>query len=108
MPLTPFEQLVLLAVARLGSGAYGMVVREEIRARTGRTASLAAVYATLGKLEDRKLLSSWISAPTERRGGRATKHFVLARSGAWALRACQEQLRQMWDGVELSTYLEGP
>lgn len=108
MSLTNFEQLVLLAVARLGSGAYGMVVREEIRMRTGRAASLAAVYSTLAKLEDRGFVSSWVSGPTDRRGGRATKHFVLATEGALALRASQEQMRQMWDGVELSAYLEGP
>jgi DNA-binding PadR family transcriptional regulator len=107
MPLTDFEQLVLLAVARLGPGAYGMVVRDEIRARTGRSASLAAVYSVLGKLERRGLVASWVSEPTSRRGGRATKHFTLGREGALALRAAQSVMHRMWDGVELSSYLEG-
>lgn len=108
MPLTEFERLVLLSVARLGPGAYGMVVRDEIRARTGRSASLAAVYSTLGKLERRRLVSSWVSAPTSRRGGRATKHFTLSREGALALRSAESAMRRMWDGVELSSYLKGP
>jgi hypothetical protein len=35
-----FEQLILLALLRLGSDAYGMTVRQEIEARTGRSVSL--------------------------------------------------------------------
>ena len=31
-----FEQLVLLAILRLGDDAYGMEIRAEIESRTGR------------------------------------------------------------------------
>ena len=45
--LGEFEQVVLLAVARLEDEAYGMRVREEIENRAGRRATIGAVYATL-------------------------------------------------------------
>ena len=104
--LPEFEQLVLLAVARIGPHAYGMVVRDEIGHRTHRAPSLAAVYATLNKLETLDLLSSWTAPSTARRGGRATRHFQLEREGARALKTSQDRMRHMWDGVELAPYLE--
>ena len=45
------ELIVLLALVRLGENAYGMTVRREIEARTGRDISIGAVYATLERLE---------------------------------------------------------
>ena len=49
MPLLlgEFEQLVLLAVVRLGPDAYGATVRREIEERAGRNVSISAVYTTL-------------------------------------------------------------
>ena len=41
--LGEFEQLVLLAVMRLGDTAYGVSIAEEIGGRTGREGSLGAV-----------------------------------------------------------------
>jgi PadR family transcriptional regulator PadR len=54
--LGEFEQVVMLAVARLGDAAYGMEIRREIDRRTGRTSSLGAIYATLDRLCDKGLL----------------------------------------------------
>ena len=39
------------ALLRLGADAYGMPVRREIEARTGRTVAIGAVYATLERME---------------------------------------------------------
>lgn len=41
--LGSLEQIVMLAVVRLGSDAYGMTVRREIEERTGREISIGAV-----------------------------------------------------------------
>lgn len=104
--VSEFEQLVLLAVARLDQDAYGMAVSQEIQARTGKSVSLAAVYATLGRMEAEGLVSAWTSAPTAQRGGRAKKHFVLESEGAKALVETRRTLDRMWDGLELNRYLE--
>jgi DNA-binding PadR family transcriptional regulator len=58
--LGSLEHIVLLAVARLGSDAYGMTVRQEILKRTGRDLSIGAVYATLERLEKKRYVSSSI------------------------------------------------
>ena len=83
--LGEFEQLVLLAILRLGDEAYGMKIRQEIKA-AGRTASLGAVYTTLERLEQKASVSSWVGDPTPQRGGRAKKIFKVQGSGLVALR----------------------
>ncbi len=67
--------IVLLAVMRLGSNAYGMTVRREIECASGRDISIGAVYATLGRLESKRFIRSYSGEPTAERGGRAKRYF---------------------------------
>ena len=106
-PISEFEQLVLLAAARLEGDAYGMSVSHEIEARTENSVSLAAVYSALSRLESEGLVSSWTSKPTAQRGGRAKKHFVLEPEGARALERSRTTMDRMWDGLQLTHYAKG-
>ena len=98
--LGEFEQLVLLALLRLGNDAYGMEVREEIEKRTGREISYGAVYTTLDRLEQKGLVRSWIGEPTPQRGGRRRKHFELLPLGARALKLAHNAYAGMTGGLE--------
>ena len=71
------EEVVLLAVMRLGNESYGVTIRREIEERTGRDVSLGAIYPTLDRLEDKGLVTSWMGEPTGERGGRSRRHFQL-------------------------------
>ena len=53
-----FEQLILFALVRLGSDAYGASLRRETEARTGRTISAGALYTALDRLETRGFVAS--------------------------------------------------
>ncbi len=97
--LGEFEQLVLLALIRLGESAYGMLVRQEIEKRTGREVSIGAVYATLDRLESKGMVGSSYGKPTRERGGRAKRMFVITAEGADALERSQRCLRQMLKGL---------
>lgn len=94
------EQLILLALLRLGDDAYGVSVREEIEHRAGRTVSIAAVYAALDRMERRGQVETWLSEPTPERGGRAKKHFRITAAGAAALEAARATMDRMWEGLE--------
>jgi DNA-binding PadR family transcriptional regulator len=98
--LGEFEQLVLLAVLRLGSNAYGVPIRREIESRTGRDVARGAVYMTLDRLEDKGYLKSWHSQPTAERGGRSRRHYELTKTGAAALAESRRALLRMWSGLE--------
>lgn len=99
-PLTEFEQLVLLALVRLGEDSYGVTIREEIERRAGRAVSLASAYAALTRMEERGYVGSWVSEPTPVRGGRARKHFRIEAAGAEALRQSRSVMDRMWQGLE--------
>ena len=71
--LGDFEQLILLALVRLGEQAYGVSIHAEIVRRARRDVTVAAVYKTLERLEDKGLIASSIGQPTAERGGRRTE-----------------------------------
>src|SRR5687768_17441502 len=98
--LGEFEVIVLLAILRLGDHAYGVPIRTDIEHRTGRTLSVGALYRTLDRLEDKKLVASAFSDPTPERGGRSKRYFRVTPFGLRALRANHEALTAMWEGLE--------
>jgi len=98
--LGEFEQIVLMAVLRLGTEAYAVTVREEIEERTGRTVSRGAIYITLDRLEKKGYLESWLADPTPERGGRAKRYHKVSAAGAAALKRSRAALEKMWQGLE--------
>ena len=97
--LGEFEHLIMLAILRLGSAAYGVPIIEEVEARTGRPVSQAAAYLTLRRLEEKGWIESYRGDPTAERGGRAKRYFGLQPAGLDRLRDSRAALRQMWDGI---------
>ena len=98
--LGDFEQLVILAVMRLGEGAYGMTVRREIEANSGRHVSLGAIYATLDRLEDKGFVSSALGETTPERRGRAKRFFKVQAHGVRALQNALAALDRMRKGIK--------
>jgi len=105
--LGEFEQIVLLAVLRLGENAYGVPVRQEIEKRTQRSLTVGALYRTLDRLEDKGYVASWFSDPVPERGGRSKRYFRIEPLGIRALRQSRQELAAMWDGVELPKAMYG-
>lgn len=97
--LGSLEHIILLALARLGEGAHGMIVRQEIEERTGRNISIGAVYATLERLEAKGYVSSSTGEPTPERGGRAKRLFRLESAGSQALQVSEQTIRSMTAGL---------
>ena len=99
--LGEFEQIVLLAVLRLGDDAYGVPIRQEIEKRAGRRVTVGALYATLDRLEAKGFVHSWFADPTPQRGGRSKRYFKLTAAGERALTESKAMLDSMWRGVRL-------
>ncbi len=96
-----FEILLMLAVLRLGSDAYGVTIRDELENETSRTHTLGTVYKTLGRLEDKGHLRSRTSAPVAERGGRRKRLYELSPSGLAAVRRSLADLRSLMRGLDL-------
>ena len=100
-PLGTFEEQVMLAVVRTTGDAYGMVIRRELEEVTGREIAVGAVYATLDRLEAKKLVAS-------RRGevdGMSRRLFSVMPAGARALAESKAMRERLWRGVDLRTLL---
>jgi PadR family transcriptional regulator len=95
----PFEQTVLLALVRLGKGAYGRAILNEIQVRLNREVSAGAVYATLERLEEKGLASSKLAPGTAIRGGRARRYFVPTSTGVRALNDAKSVTDSLWAGL---------
>lgn len=100
MYLGEFEQIVLIAVLRLGDNAYAIPIREEIEGRTGRSVARGALYTALERLESKRCLRSRMSAPLPERGGRSRRYFSVTPAGLAAVRASRESLLKLWQGIE--------
>ncbi len=104
--LGEFEQMVLLAVLRLGDEAYGMSIIEELEHSIGRDVSRGAMYITLDRMESKNLLTARMGDPTPERGGRGKRFVAVSSSGLAALRRSRAALQELWTGVD--PILDGP
>ena len=98
--LGEFEHMVLLAILHLGDGVYGVPIVDEIQQRTGRTVAPAAVYVTLRRLEQKGLLTSWMSDSTPERGGKSRRCVKVTGAGLESLRESRKVLDSMWKGLD--------
>jgi len=99
--LAQFEQIVMAAILALEENAYGVTIHAQVMELSGaKKVSLGAVYATLDRLEDKKLIVSWISSPTKERGGRSRRHYRLEKTGIKALRESVQTARRVSDAIE--------
>src|SRR5215813_12188366 len=99
--LGQFEQLVLTAILSLGENAYGVTIHARIEELAKpRLVKLGAVYATLDRLEDKRLIASWLSEPTKERGGRSRRHYRLEKLGGNALRESVQAAQRVCETFE--------
>lgn len=99
--LGEFEHIVILALLRLAGRAYGVTVRQEVEARTGREVSIGAVYATLDRLETKGYVKSRFGEPTPERGGRSKRFFRVTAQGISAVNRTHRALQNLTEGLDL-------
>ncbi len=98
--LGEFEQMLLLAVMRLGNEAYGVRLMEELGTRVGRNVSRGSVYVTLDRMEDKGWISSELSASKPEMGGRPRRIVRVTPEGLADLRKSRAALLDLWEGLE--------
>ena len=96
-PLGVLEEQVIVAVLRTQGESYGMNVRREIERVTGRELAIGAVYATLDRLEAKRLLSSSRAISD----GPTRRLFAVSALGARALAETRAMRERLWEGVDL-------
>jgi PadR family transcriptional regulator PadR len=95
-----FEQMVLLAILRLGDDAYALAIIRELDGRAGRSVSRGALYKTLERMEAKGYLVWSTEDATPERGGHPRRLFTVTPEGVDVLRNSREALFKLWDGLD--------
>lgn len=98
--LGEFEQMVLLSIMRLGDGAYGLAIRDELESVAGRVPSSGALYTTLDRMEKKGLVESRAGEGSRERGGRPRRYVCVTAEGRELLAHSRNALLALWDGLE--------
>ena len=98
--LGEFEQMVLLSIMRLGEGAYGLAIRDELESVAGRMPSSGSLYTTLDRMERKGLLASSAGEITQERGGRPRRYVRITPEGHALLARSRTTLLALWNGLE--------
>jgi DNA-binding PadR family transcriptional regulator len=97
--LSRIEEIILLAVWRLGDQAYGMTIRDEVIKATGKDWLLGAIYGPLGRLQKNGYVDTIKGEPTPERGGRAKVYYQLTKEGRDALAEISRVNELIWRGI---------
>lgn len=97
--ISEFEEIVLLTVGILNDDAYGVSIREEIKNRLNRKASVGALQSTLRRMEKKGYLVSEQGESTSKRGGRPKLYFRLTATGHSALDYSRETRNNLWNAI---------
>ena len=100
--LGEFEQVVLLAVLRLGEEAYGVSIRQEILECTDRNPTPGALYTVLERLEGKGMVTSRMGDATPERGGKPKRYFEVTKEGIAAVTRAQRAYQKLLKGLQLS------
>ena len=93
------EELVLLIVGVLYKNAYGIAVMDKIEKETGRSLNISAVHTVLKRLEEKGLLNSEMNDPTNERGGRRKRIFILTAAGKRTVADSNEMRNQLFKKI---------
>lgn len=104
--LGEFENIVLLALLRLETNAYGAAIRQLLQSEIGRDVALGALYSTLERMEKKGLVVSKLGEATAQRGGRPKRFFSVTAEGKAALKQTKQAIDIMWQGVALTVGAE--
>jgi len=94
------EELILLAIGKLGENAYCVEILQQAEDDTGKTWTLGGVYALLNRLEKNGLIDSKLGPPSPERGGKRKRYYTITAGGIEALREIKNIENSMWYGSE--------
>lgn len=97
--LSRIEEIVLLAIWKLGDDAYGLTICREVVRMTGKDWLVGAIYAPLSRLHKNGCVEIRAGEPSAERGWRRRVYYKLTPQGKAALAEIQEVNARVWQGV---------
>jgi DNA-binding PadR family transcriptional regulator len=97
--LGEFEEIVMLTIAILYKGAYGVAIKKEIEERLSRNVSMGAMHTALVRLEDKGYIESHDGEATDDRMGRPKKYFQITALGKKAMEYTRDTRNELWRAI---------
>lgn len=97
--LSKTEELILLAVWKLKSNAYGVPIRDYLIEVTGKNFSIGGIYVPLDRLVRKEYLKANQGDPTPERGGMSKRYYTLTDEGIGVLNQAKKIHDEMWGGL---------
>ncbi len=94
--LTKLEELILLAVLKLGENAYGTTIFKYIQDVTSKKLSLGGVYFPLDRMTKKGLLACYTGRSTPERRGLSKRYYRLTPLGYRALHEVHRMNTLLW------------
>ena len=97
--LSKAEEMVLLAIWRIGEDAYGVSIRRQIKVDTGKDYSYGTLYGLLRQLVFKGYVRKRLGEPSPEKGGRRKTFFELTPEGIQALKEAMSLHRRLWQNL---------
>jgi PadR family transcriptional regulator PadR len=97
--LTKHEELILLAILKLGENAYIVTLRMHIKEISGKSINYGSLCNTLSALIRKGYIKSKESDPLPRQGGRRKVLYSLTAEGKRALKQAYNIQQRAWEGL---------
>ena len=94
--LTVSEEIIMTAILRLESDAYGVAIRKKVAEVTQKEFIYGTLYNLLDQLVRKGYVRKSRGTPTSERGGRSKIYYALTATGIEALQASRSLHRKIW------------
>lgn len=97
--LTLKEEIILIAVCRLGGNAHGVAIWENVVELSGREIAYGTLYNSLEYLIRKDYVKSVKGDPTPERGGKRKTIYSITPDGKKALMNTRSLQEKLWKGM---------
>jgi PadR family transcriptional regulator PadR len=94
------EEMVLLAVWRLGDRAYGVTIRKKILKDAGKDYTYGTLYGLLRQMDRKGYIQKAKAEPLPKKGGRSKSYYKITPSGIRALKEAIELHHRIWNNFD--------
>lgn len=102
--LTKLEEVVMIAIWRLGDEAYGVEIKRKVKEILGKDYFYNTLYTTFLQLVQKRYITKHFGEPTSVRGGKRKVYFRLTKSGMEFLKKAFERQRKVWAGITSESF----
>jgi PadR family transcriptional regulator PadR len=98
--LSKAEEIVLLAIWRIGQNAYGVTIRKKIERDSGKNYTYGTLYGLLRQLAFKGFIRKRLGDPAPKKGGRRKTYFDLTQEGRQALKEAIQLHHRVWKDID--------